>query len=206
VTEEQATQTQAVEGSEDQASTGSNDEQRGEDTSQEGASADTSQGDGSESESADLVPKSELTKRNKENQTLRGKLRKYEQDEEKRRKEQLSETESLREENEGLKSTNESLTNQVKRYNFERSLNLPDADLAWGMLSDLGLEVEWGDSYQVSNIDEIRKVLKREKPRIWGSGSANGGERAEEVPTVSGSGFVNDLFRSGRQAQGRRRR
>jgi hypothetical protein len=68
------------------------------------------------------------------------------------------------------------------------------------MLSDLGLEVEWGEGYQPTNIDDIRKTLKKEKPRIWGNGTANGGERSEP-PEPSGGDFVNSLFRGNRGAR-----
>lgn len=189
--QEQAPNAQAAEASEGQEPTGN--EQHSENTSQVDASPDTSQEESSE----DLIPKSELTKKNKEAENLRKRLRQFEQAEEKRRKEQLSQTEALQEENNTLKEQNESLTTQVKRWRFERALNLPDADLAWGMLGDLGLEVEWGDEYQPNNIDDIRKVLKREKPRIWGNGSANGGERSDP-PEPSGGDFVNSLFRGPR--------
>lgn len=150
-----------------------------------------------EEASDDMVPKSELTKKNKEAESLRKRLRTFEKEKEEERKKKLSETESLQEENGTLKEQLESLQKQVRRANFERQLNLPDADLAWGMLQDLGLEVSWSDSNTASNIDEIRKVLKKEKPRIWGSGSANGGER-NQPPPPSGSSFVDGLFRQGR--------
>lgn len=153
----------------------------------------------------EMVPKSELSKRNKEAESLRKRLRQFEQAEEKRRKEQLSQTEQLQEENNTLNERVSTLTNQVKRYNFERALNLPDADLAWGMLQDLGLEVDWSDEYKANNIDDIRSVLKREKPRIWGNGSANGGEKAEETISPSGDDFMNSLFRGPTRSRSRRR-
>jgi hypothetical protein len=174
-------------------------EQRSEDTSQEEESREESQDDSS----AEMVPKSELNKKNKEAENLRRRLRQFEKQEEEKRKAQLSETEALQEENGTLKQQLESLQGQVRRANFERSLNLPDADLAWGMLTDLGLEVQWEDNNNPANIDSIRSALKKKKPRVWGNGTANGGERGDP-PAPSGTGFVDNLFRQGRTGTARR--
>jgi hypothetical protein len=158
----------------------------------------------SREEAADeMVPKSELNKKNKEAENLRRRLRQFERQEEEKRKEQLSETEALQEENGTLKQQLEGLQGQVRRANFERQLDLPDADLAWGMLADLGLEVEWGENNTPTNIDGIRTALKKRKPRVWGAGSANGGERGE-TPAPSGSGVVDAIFRAGRSGTARR--
>jgi hypothetical protein len=200
--ETRAAETQEVESGEGRgiASEEPTTQQPGEETPPEGDSPATPQ-EGEDGE--ETIPKSELTKRNKENESLRKRLRKFEQDEEKRRKEQLSQTEALQEENQTLTERLGSLEEQVRRANFERAFGLPDAELAWGMRADLGVEAEYDDDLQVTNMDEIVKVAKKRYPRIWGNGSANGGERSEP-PEPTGGDFVNSLFRGNRSAQRRR--
>lgn len=174
-------------------------DQPNQDVSPEDATPDTSQAEGEANK--EMVPLSELKKLRKENQTLRNRTKQFEKQEEEKRQAQLSETQQLQEENGTLKEQLDSLSAQVKRANFAQQFKLPDAELAWGEFADM---VEWTDDNTASNIDDIVKEAKKRYPRVWGSGSSNGGERTEAA-MPQGSDFVNSLLRGGQATRPKRR-
>jgi hypothetical protein len=92
--------------------------------------------------------------------------------------------EQLRTENETLRTQNETLLGQIRRAAFIEAIKLPSPRLAYASLADAGVEVEWNEDNRPTNLADIRKALKREFPREFGDGSADGGDR-----TVNANGY-----------------
>jgi hypothetical protein len=92
--------------------------------------------------------------------------------------------EQLRTENDTLRTQNETLLGQIRRAAFIEAIKLPSPRLAYASLADAGVEVEWNEDNRPTNLADIRKALKREFPREFGDGSADGGDR-----TVNANGY-----------------
>lgn len=114
---------------------------------------------------------------------------------------------SQQSEKEQLESRIEELTEQLSDYEkkesrwqadrrrntFIEKVNLPNPRLAYASLAEVGVEVEWDEDDRPTNLPAIRKTLKEEFPREFGTGSADGGRREEDEGAPSS---MNDMIRA----------
>ncbi len=150
-------------------------------------------------EEEERIPKSELNKKNKEAQNLR-----RERNELKKRldaidNEKLTEQQRLERRIEELEGSLQERDSEIeahredrKRFRFVEQINLPSASLAYKALDELPVAAEFDDGGNLTNVNQVRKALRAFDPRVWGNGSADGGERAAPVATVD----MNDLLRN----------
>lgn len=157
--------------------------------------------DVSQEETEERVPKSELTKRNKEAQQLRRERNDLKQRLDAYESEKLSEQEKrdkriadLEEELNGRDSRIAELESRARRSTFIESINLADPRLAYASLGEIDVQPEYDESGRITNLEKVRKALKAEFPRQFGNGSADGGERQEPAQATS----MNEILRASR--------
>lgn len=184
--EQQAPQSQADDGGQAQEAT------QNEERAQETQTTETQE------ETEESVPKSELTKRNKEAQQLRRERNELKQKLDAHENEKLSEQQQQTKRMEGLESRiseyedkERGWVEERRRARFAEQIKLPDPYLAYSALSNLDVPAEFDDSGNLVNANAVRKALKSYSPRVWGNGSADGGERGE----VPSSNDMNSILR-----------
>lgn len=92
-----------------------------------------------------------------------------------------------------LKTQNEQLRERIRRAAFIEEIGLPSARLAYASVADLALEVEYDDDDRPTNLDDVRKALKKEFPQVFGDGSADGGAGSGDVGGYEGAPGVGRL-------------
>jgi hypothetical protein len=101
--------------------------------------------------------------------------------------------EQLRTENEQLRSDNATLLDRVRRSSFIEAVNLPNARVAWGVLEDAGIAVEYDENHRPTNLADVRRSLKREFPHLFGEGSADGGATTRKKDGYAGRPGVDRI-------------
>lgn len=102
---------------------------------------------------------------------------------------QSNELTSAQQENETLKGENQELRGRIRRSAFIEQIGLPSPRLAWASLSDLSIDVEYDDDDRPKNLEKIRTALKKEFPREFGDGSADGASHTTGSDTQVTPGY-----------------
>jgi hypothetical protein len=152
----------------------------------QGAASQSDESQGASSEMQDKIAELE-----RDNKKYRERLRTIEKEQKKREDAEKTELERLAEERESYKERATFLEDKVKRSNFIEKITLPNARAAYAVARDEGLEVEWDDNLNPTNLPKIARELQKIDPQLFGSGSADGGAgRAAPV-----EGGMNALIR-----------
>jgi hypothetical protein len=159
---------------------------------QEGTSEQNTNPQAGEESSEERIPKSALNEKNRENAALRKRLKELEANQKQREEAEQTELEHATTRASELEERAQTLEKRVRRASFIESINLPNARAAWAVAQDLGLEMEFDDDDRLANADAMRKALKKEDPRLFGTGSADGGERSP-APVSSGDSKADFL-------------
>lgn len=114
---------------------------------------------------------------------------------------QDADTSAVREENETLKTENESLRDLVRRSAFIEAIDLPNPRAAWAMARDMRMEIEWDENHRPTNLDATRKALREADPGLFGEGSADGGATTRTKNGYEGPAGVGRMRNAYEQKQ-----
>lgn len=157
----------------------------------------TLQGQQAHEDSEPMVPERVMREREAENKKLRDRLKKIDDEQKKREEAEKTELERISGEAEGLREQNSALQKQLRRFYFNEQINVPNSRWAWAAAQDAGIVIEFGEDQQPTNLDDVRKQLKKLDPSLFGTaGKADAGERSQEqVQQANGmEGFMSDLL------------
>lgn len=78
-------------------------------------------------------------------------------------------------------------TQRLRRAAFNEQINLPNSRWAWAAAQDAGIAVEFDDDDNPTNLDSVRKELKKLDPTLFGDGPADAGVRQNGQTGYQGS-------------------
>lgn len=143
-----------------------------------------------------MVPERVLREREKENKKLRDQIKATDREKQQREDAEKTEIERLSTTNEELQSSNSDLQHRLRRFYFNERINVPNSRWAWAAAQDAGIEIEFDDEHNPTNLDEVRKALRKADPNLFGTaGKADAGEKSQEAVAQPGqAGFLSDLL------------
>lgn len=146
-------------------------------------------------DSEPVVPERIMREREKENKALRDRLKQLEKVQKEREEKEKSELERLSATAEELQATNSDLQHRLRRFYFNEQINVPNSRWAWAAARDAGIELEFDDEHRPTNLDAVRKELRKADPNLFGTGKSDAGEKsAEPVQQQGQAGFLQDLI------------
>lgn len=169
--EAQAVETQEVEGGQVRETTEETHESQ--DEGREPDASTTGETGNAEAAGVDALP----DWAQKEIKSLRAENAKRRKADKQREDAEKTEVQRYKDDNESLKVENERLRNSVRRNAFVSAIGLPSPRVAYSVLSDAGVEIEYDDNDQptAKSLDLARRKLRSYDPRVFGDGSADGG-------------------------------
>ena len=135
---------------------------------------------GQEQGSDEMIPKSALNEKNKENQSLRNRLKQLEKEQQKREDAEKTELEKANARLEELEQQVARKTELARKANVVRDVKVPNAKYAWMAAQEAGIELEFNDNDRLVNADAVAKALKKHDPDLFGTGRADAGETGRQ--------------------------